>query len=394
MNEGGNTGIDLRVLGPIELCIEGRVVPLGGRNPMALLAYLARHRERVVSAAELVTAIWGVDVSDRARLHVLLSKLRIQLRGQGVDAASVVSTVNGGYRLTLPESACDLGRFESARARAHIAARAADHAEAARLYRDALIEWRGRPFGGLEPIASDWDNSTSDTKATAENSDGRPLAFVDDMGTVLDEQRWQCLEARIDADLACGMATELIAELTALTREKKFNEAFWAQLITAQYLGHRHADALASLREIRRLLDEELGTTPGHRLTELEGRIHRQESLEPLRGPAPRRAAATTVARDPQPLSGRLRLADGRVVPVGSSAVTIGRMDDNDVILDDSEVSRYHARISRSAVGLVIRDLDSTNGVAVNGELIDVTTVLGDNDTIHIGATTMVFQRT
>jgi adenylate cyclase len=55
-----------------------------------------------------------------------------------------------------------------------------------------------------------------------------------------------------------------------------------------------------------------------------------------------------------------------RVVPVGGGRLRLGRGSDNDVVLSDASVSRYHAEILREADGWSVHDLKSTNGVDVN----------------------------
>jgi len=47
-------------------------------------------------------------------------------------------------------------------------------------------------------------------------------------------------------------------------------------------------------------------------------------------------------------------------------SVTLGRLPENDIVLDDVNVSRYHCRISPAGDGWVISDLGSTNGILVN----------------------------
>ncbi len=64
----------------------------------------------------------------------------------------------------------------------------------------------------------------------------------------------------------------------------------------------------------------------------------------------------------------RLRyIASGedRVVPL-TGRVRLGRGSDNDIVLSDVSVSRYHAEILREAGGWAVHDLKSTNGVEVN----------------------------
>ncbi len=47
---------------------------------------------------------------------------------------------------------------------------------------------------------------------------------------------------------------------------------------------------------------------------------------------------------------------------------TIGRHADNDIVIDDATVSAHHAVIEKMPYGYQIRDLESTNGLRVNGE--------------------------
>ena len=53
--------------------------------------------------------------------------------------------------------------------------------------------------------------------------------------------------------------------------------------------------------------------------------------------------------------------------PGGKRLVTIGREEDNDIVLADDRVSRYHARVFINADGMTIEDLGSANGVKVDG---------------------------
>ena len=63
---------------------------------------------------------------------------------------------------------------------------------------------------------------------------------------------------------------------------------------------------------------------------------------------------------------------------------TIGRWDDNDVVIPDRWVSRHHAEIHREGVRYVIHDLDSKNGLYVNGTRISGSIALEDGDQIQI----------
>jgi predicted component of type VI protein secretion system len=76
----------------------------------------------------------------------------------------------------------------------------------------------------------------------------------------------------------------------------------------------------------------------------------------------------------------------GRRFEIESRAV-IGRKL-GDIVLEDTEASRRHAEIRAGADGVVIEDLDSTNGTWVNGERIHESRRLAGGDSIRIGQTT------
>ena len=59
----------------------------------------------------------------------------------------------------------------------------------------------------------------------------------------------------------------------------------------------------------------------------------------------------------------------GKTVVLEKDVITIGRDANSDIALIDSGISRHHARIERRERDVVIIDLESTNGVRVNGEL-------------------------
>ena len=63
----------------------------------------------------------------------------------------------------------------------------------------------------------------------------------------------------------------------------------------------------------------------------------------------------------------------------------LGRDVNNDVVVDDSEVSRRHARLSRQGEGYVYEDLGSTNGSFILGQRITAPTLLVPGTEITIG---------
>jgi pSer/pThr/pTyr-binding forkhead associated (FHA) protein len=78
----------------------------------------------------------------------------------------------------------------------------------------------------------------------------------------------------------------------------------------------------------------------------------------------------------------------GQRINLDEKRVTVGRNPDNNIVLNDALVSRYHAVLLTDAQGkMTITDLGSTNGVMVNDKVIDpgVPTLLKHRDLIIIG---------
>jgi SARP family transcriptional regulator, regulator of embCAB operon len=97
------------------------------------------------------------------------------------------------------------------------------------------------------------------------------------------------------------------------------------------------------------------------------------------------RAALTThkrrVYREPaaaEAAVARLRDKGGRLHPLAGAITRIGRFTDNDIVLDDTEVSRHHAVITDTGTGVMMTDLRSTNGVEAQGQRVRGSVTLAD----------------
>jgi hypothetical protein len=76
-----------------------------------------------------------------------------------------------------------------------------------------------------------------------------------------------------------------------------------------------------------------------------------------------------------------------------SSAVTVGRAAENDLVLDSDEfASTKHARIEPRRDGVWLEDLDSTNGTFVNGMKVKQRHKLSPGDVIRVGETDLRFE--
>jgi pSer/pThr/pTyr-binding forkhead associated (FHA) protein len=70
-----------------------------------------------------------------------------------------------------------------------------------------------------------------------------------------------------------------------------------------------------------------------------------------------------------------------------AATLTIGRDDENDIVLESITVSRCHALLLPDSAGLRLVDLESTNGTLVNGVLApaDEPVRLADGDVVQFG---------
>jgi predicted component of type VI protein secretion system len=75
----------------------------------------------------------------------------------------------------------------------------------------------------------------------------------------------------------------------------------------------------------------------------------------------------------------------GSAYPLRSPIVAIGRSADNQVVLDDTEVSRHHARLTWQGNAYMLEDLGSANGTWVNGARITSPVLLRPGDSIGLG---------
>src|SRR5829696_1815087 len=251
------TGIDFRILGPLEVLDEGHRVALGGSKQRSLLALLLVHANETLTTDRLVDELWGERAPANAAktVQMQISRLRKALAGEAGDgSAGVVVTRERGYQLILDPDRLDSQRFERlvAEGRSELAAGRPERAVAA--LEDALSLWRGAPLAELayEPFAQ------------------REIAR-------LDELRVAALEALIEAKLALGAHAEVVGRLEALIGEHPYRERLRAQLMLALYRCDRQADALQAYQDARRKLVEELGIEPGERLRELERAILAQD---------------------------------------------------------------------------------------------------------------------
>ena len=369
-------GLALGVLGPLQMRVGGTEVPLGTPKQRAVLAMLVINRNRPVSIESLLNAAWEQwpPSGARASLHSYVSNLR-RLIGEGeVDARTILVSAAPGYRLNVRETDCDIGRFVTEKNAGVQAAAAGLFEQASRHLTAALSEWRG-------PVLEDLHN----------------FQFVDAFATALTEDKILAHTARAEAEIVCGRGYSVIGELEGLVVEHPYHEPLWAQLITAYYLSERQSEALDAFNRLKAILADDLGIDPGPTLRDLQSRILRQEPLNVKQAAQNTAERAITMLQQRTLVHGegalaRLRDTSGRSYPLCAAATTIGRLADNDIVLDDASVSRNHAVIVDTGTNFVISDLRSANGVRVGDHRVRGSAKLADGDHIGIGGHEFVFE--
>jgi DNA-binding SARP family transcriptional activator len=251
--------VEFKVLGQLEVLVDGRPIDLGPPRQRAVLAVLLLHANQVVATDRLAEELWPGNVPKTAAkaIQVYVSALR---KAFG-NARHVLETRGSGYLLRVEAGQLDLHAFERLLERA----RNEEPAARAQTLRTALSLWRGAPL-----------------------SDFAYEPFVQPESARLEALRLLALQDRVEAELTLGLGPELVPELETLVAEQPVHERPRAQLMLALYRAGRQAEALEVFREGRRLLDEQLGLEPGQVLRELEGAILRQDpSLSVAAAPPP-----------------------------------------------------------------------------------------------------------
>lgn len=236
--------IDIRVLGPIELAIDGSPIHIGGDRPLTLLAALAIDIGHAVPVDRLILDVWDEDVPEAAEADLQSHISRIR----GAIGVGNLLTEDHSYTLALDPEVVDAVRFE--RLTLDAERLLPDDPQAAL---EACIEgmglWRGAPFGSLAD-----------------------LSFLRPAANRLLELRSSVIEIRLEADLALGRHARAIPMLETLVSEYPFRERMWYLLTDALARDGRRVEALRTLRRLERELAE-VGLTPSRELRELEQQI-------------------------------------------------------------------------------------------------------------------------
>ncbi|GAA4095545.1 AfsR/SARP family transcriptional regulator [Actinomadura miaoliensis] len=250
-----------RVMGPVELWIDGQRRDLGTAKERCLLAALLLAPRQPVSVQSLIRRVWDENPPAKPRQSLYSYITRLRHRLDGVEGVRLKSR-QGNYMIDVEDEAVDLHRFRLLRDQARAIAASGDDEYALERYREAAKLWRAAP---LADLSGDWVERTRRS---------------------LEEELLTATFERIDIQLRRGHHADLVGELSALVERHPFDERPVERLMVALYRSGRQAEALNVYRRTRDHLATELGTDAGPRLQEVQRRILRSDpALARVPGP-------------------------------------------------------------------------------------------------------------
>lgn len=231
------------VLGPLRVeGVAGETIDIASPKQRRLLAALLVAGGAPVSTDRLVAALWGEEPpkSALASLRTYVYRLRDTL---GDDGTILVSGP-AGYRMAAGPDRLDAARFERLVEEARRTGVPADRAD--RLTA-ALGLWRGSAYAELADLAA-----------------------VRNEAQRLEQLRVTVEEEHFGAMIDAGRHAEVVADLEAFVARHLLREAARCHLAVALHRAGRQSEALATLRELRVRLADELGLDPSEQVAGLE----------------------------------------------------------------------------------------------------------------------------
>jgi predicted ATPase/DNA-binding SARP family transcriptional activator len=226
---------DFRVLGPVELWINGIMVDLGPAKQRAVLAVLLTTPGQPVTVEALVDRVWDDEPPEQVRntIYTYMSRLRRVFREWPTIA--LVRT-GGGYVLDVPPETVDVHRFQQLVDRGRDRS-TDDHARRG-LFSVALDLWRGTSLSGLSG------------------------AWAERVRHGLEQRRINAAVEWAELELRIGAPEAVIDRMHDLLASHPSAEVLSEQLIRALHRAGRSADAMAHYRMTRDRIKAELGVQP------------------------------------------------------------------------------------------------------------------------------------
>lgn len=235
--------VRIRILGPVDAVAPTGPVTVGGRLEKMLLAALAISANHAVSADALAQILWGDDPppSRDNTLQTYVSRLRSSIGPERITSE------NHSYKLTAGRHDLDALEFESLVADA--TATREDPPQCLRVCKQALLLWRGDPFGDFA------------------DTDPFRLEVVR-----LDDLRLLVIELRLESEIALGREELVTGALEALVEEYPYRERLWHLYVVALALSQRRVEAVRTCNRLRAVLVE-VGLEPTAAILRLEEQL-------------------------------------------------------------------------------------------------------------------------
>ncbi len=80
----------------------------------------------------------------------------------------------------------------------------------------------------------------------------------------------------------------------------------------------------------------------------------------------------------------------GKIVELAKDIIVMGRDVNNDIVVNDAEVSRTHTRLTAQSEGYIVEDLASTNGTFLNGQRLTGPKLMRHGDMLGLGETVVM----
>jgi DNA-binding SARP family transcriptional activator len=260
--------IDLRILGPLELFIDGQPARLGPALRVLLLCLLVARQS--VPARRLAELIWNAEqpVSWPATLRSHVYHLRQALERGSRSAAGrqmlVTERIGGSvcYALRIPPEAVDAIRFERLVTESRNAICAGKYALAADLSSGALGLWRGQPLADVA---------------------GRPFAAAEIRR--LESLHRAARMAWVEAGIGLGRHREVTGDVEEMLARWPTDDGLRRLLVSCLCLAERHGEAARVCRDgIELALDQGLDVTS---LEALQREVLQATPRAPAFPPAP-----------------------------------------------------------------------------------------------------------
>jgi DNA-binding SARP family transcriptional activator/tetratricopeptide (TPR) repeat protein len=239
-----------RILGHLEVQGPDGWTAISAAKWRSLLACLLVRPGQLVPTESLIFELWGDNPPSTANNMVSIYVHRLRKEVLGDAEGRILVHRAPGYLLRVPPGDVDIQVFDSLVAEGRSELAAGRPGRAAELLGEALRLWRG-------PLLEDVPRSPA-------------------LGVHVEraaELRLDATELRVEADLACDRAAQVVAELRGLVGDHPMRERLWALLIRALDQAGRRAEAFEAYALARRTIAEELGVEPGSELQRLHAKL-------------------------------------------------------------------------------------------------------------------------